>query len=76
MKLNRRLAIENFSNHSIIVNVFNVQHFRKSKCLTNQTKLFTKQEPNEVAEFGKSDEHARKQLFFLQIWKKTWTRDG
>jgi hypothetical protein len=29
-----------------------------------------------VAEIRKSDEHARKQLFFLQIWKKTWTRDG
>jgi hypothetical protein len=56
MKLNRRLAIENFSNHSIIVNVFNVQHFRKSKCLPNQTKLFTKQKPNEVPKlFGGVD---------------------
>jgi hypothetical protein len=48
MELNRRLAIENFSNHSIIVNVINFQHFHKIKCLTSQTKLFTKQEPNEV----------------------------
>jgi hypothetical protein len=29
-----------------------------------------------LAEFRKSDEHARKQLFFLQIWKKPWTGNG